>query len=208
MIRISRFASIALVLIAAQATAGARADLATFTGGLKGLDGTFVQKVYDPKGRLKETASGRVAVAAPRLFRWEYKKPHPQLIVADGKQVWVFDPDLKQATVRPQGAEEQNSPLAVLIDPGQIDRRFTVAEEPAKGGLSWLNLTPKGQGGDVGFRTARLGFAGDGLQRMEVVDALGQRTEITFSEWKRNPRFPAGVFRYAPGKGVDVVGQR
>jgi outer membrane lipoprotein carrier protein len=146
-----------------------------------------------------------VALSAPRLFRWEYVKPYPQLIVADGKKVWVHDPDLQQVTVRPQGEEEQNSPLSALIDPSRLDAQFNVKELGANEGLEWLSLTPKGEG-ESNFRSARLGFDPSGLAKMQVIDALGQRTEITFSGWKRNPAFAAGTFRFTPPKGVDVIG--
>ena len=108
-----------------------------------------------------------MALSAPRLFRWEYNKPYEQLIVADGKQVWVYDPDLQQATVREQGIEEENSPLAALIDPGKLDQQFNVAEAAGQGGVQWLTLTPK-QEGDASFQTARLAFTGGQLVRMEV----------------------------------------
>lgn len=198
---------LAAALFATHAVAGARDDLNVFTKGLKGLDGQFAQQVFDAKGKLKERSSGKVALSAPRLFRWEYVKPYPQLIVADGKTVWVHDPDLQQVTKRPQGVEEQNSPLSALIDPGKLDAQFVVKEDGASGGLEWLVLTPKGDAADASFRTARLGFAKSGLVKMQVVDALGQRTEIDFSGWKRNPAFPASTFRYVPPKGVDVIGE-
>ena len=203
--RALRFLGLATALFAANAFAGARADLATFTKGLKGLDGQFTQQVYDTKGKLKETSSGRVALSAPRLFRWEYAKPYPQLIVADGKKVWVYDPDLQQVTVREQGSEEQNSPLSALIDPAKLDQQFNVTESGSIDGLQWLTLTPKNEG-DASFQSARLGFGDGGLTRMEVLDAVGQSTKISFSGWKRNPAFAAGTFKYVPAKGVDVVG--
>ncbi|HEY5851883.1 MAG TPA: outer membrane lipoprotein chaperone LolA [Lysobacter sp.] len=192
-------------LAASSAFAGARDNLGTFTKGLKGLSGQFTQQVFDPSGKLKENSSGQVALSAPRLFRWEYVKPYPQLIVADGKKVWVHDPDLQQVTVRPQGEEEQNSPLSALIDPSRLDAQFNVKELGANEGLEWLSLTPKGEG-ESNFRSARLGFDPAGLARMQVIDALGQRTEITFSGWKRNPAFATGTFRFTPPKGVDVIG--
>lgn len=86
-----RYAVLATALFAGTAFAGARQELDTFTRGLKGLDGQFSQQVSDANGRVKERASGRVALSAPRQFRWEYAKPYKQLIVADGKEVWVFD---------------------------------------------------------------------------------------------------------------------
>ena len=196
---------LAAALFANAACAGARDDLTAFTRGLKGLEGQFSQQVYDANGKRKETSSGRVALSAPRLFRWEYVKPFPQLIVADGKMVWVYDPDLQQVTKRPQGEEEQNSPLAALIDPSKLDKEFVVKDLADEGGLHWLQLTPR-EGADASFQTARLGFDGQGLAQMRVVDALGQRTEISFQGWKRNPKFPDGTFRYSPPKGVDVVG--
>ncbi len=209
MTRSARRAALALslsaTLFASAAAAGAREDLTAFTRGLKGLDGQFAQQVYDPNGRLKERSTGQVALSAPRLFRWEYAKPYPQLIVADGKKVWVYEPDLQQVTVRPQGVEEQNSPLAALIDPSRLDSMFTVKEGGSHGGLNWLVLAPKQQ--EASFRNARLGFNATGLARMEIVDALGQKTEIDFSGWKRNPSFPATTFKYAPAKGVDVIGE-
>ncbi len=192
-------------LLASNALAGGRDELKSFASGLKGLDGQFTQQVYDAKGKLKETSSGRVALSAPRLFRWEYAKPHPQLIVADGKKVWVYDPDLQQVTVRDQGSEEQNSPLSALIDPAKLDQQFNVKESGNADGLQWLTLTPKSEG-DASFQSARLGFGKDGLSRMEVLDAVGQNTKISFNGWKRNPAFAGTTFKYTPAKGVDVVG--
>ena len=190
--------------VAHAANTGARGQLDAFTKGLKGLDGQFTQQVFDARGKQKEASSGRVAVSAPRLFRWEFVKPYPQLIVADGETVWVYDPDLQQASRRPQGTEEASSPLAILLDPQKLDRDFSVTETATVGGIEWLQLTPKQA--DAAFKTARLGFGKAGLVQMEYEDALGQRTKISFSGWKRNPGFAKGTFRYVPGKGVDVIG--
>jgi outer membrane lipoprotein carrier protein len=183
----------------------ARQQFDAFSRNLAGLQGSFDQRVYDPNGRQSEQSSGTVKLSAPRQFRWEYLKPSPQLIVADGDQVWLYDPDLEQVTVRKQSLEEQQSPLAVLIDPTELERRYKVAEAGAAGGLSWLSLAPKA-GEDAPFKKARLGFGAAGLARMELFDALGQRTVIAFSPWQRNPRFAANTFRFVPPKGTDVVG--
>lgn len=204
--RVRIFAAFAAALFSLAAIAAARDDLNAFARDLKGLDGQFAQKVFDANGKLKESTSGRVAMSAPRLFRWEYLKPHPQLIVADGKKVWVYDPDLQQVTVRAQGIEEQNSPLAALIDPRKLDRDFNIKEAGSEGGLNWLLLTPRNQD-QASFESAKLGFGPGGLAQMQVVDALGQRTEIAFSGWKRNPAFAKNTFTYTPPKGVDVVGE-
>ena len=206
----SRILSFMLVLLAAafagSAHADARASLDSFTSDLRGLQGNFSQQVFDGSGRLRESSSGSVALSAPRLFRWEYESPYPQLIIADGSRVWVYDPDLEQVTVRPQGEEEQNSPLAALIDPAMLDRDFALAEGGSRDGMDWLEITPR-QSTDAGFQNAQLGFADGALVKMEVLDALGQRTTIEFSGWQKNPSFADDTFQFAPPPGVDVVGE-
>lgn len=197
--------AVVAALASPPALAGARDRLASFTQGLKGLDGRFEQRVYDTDGRETEKRSGVVKLAAPRLFRWEYLQPEPQLIVADGDQVWIYDPDLEQVTVRNQSAEEQSSPLTVLIDPTELERQFKVSDGGKTNGLEWLLLAPK-KSEDAAFRQAKLGFGPAGLVRMELHDSLGQRTVIGFGPWTRNPRFAATTFRFTPPKGTDVVG--
>ena len=154
----------ALLLAATAANAGGRDQLDTFTKGLKGLDGQFSQQVFDARGKQKEASTGRVALSAPRLFRWEYVKPYPQLIVADGTTVWVHDPDLQQVSKRPQGVEEANSPLAILLDPSRLDREFTVQDAGTVAGVEWLRLTPKQA--PAPFKSARRGFGKAGLVQM------------------------------------------
>lgn len=194
------------LLLAGNAFAGARDDLGRFTRGLKGLQGQFSQQVFDANGRARESSQGTLAVSAPNLFRWQYLKPFEQLIVADGSKVWIYEPDLQQATVKTQGEEERNSPLMALFDPSRLDRQFDVSEEAAASdGLQWLTLTPKADA-EANFQMARMGFDGNGLARMQVLDLVGQKTEIRFEGWKRNPAFAAGAFKFVPSKDVDVVG--
>lgn len=196
--------TVVLLLATQLAHAGARDALTAFTKDLKGLDGQFSQQVYDVRGKQKESASGRLAVAVPDRLRWEYVKPYPQLIVADGKTVWVYEPDLNQASKRTQGVEEANSPLALLLEPRRLERGYIVKEAGVQEGVAWLDITPRNA--DASFKRARLGFAGSQLVRMSYVDALGQRTDIRFSNWQRNPGFAADTFTFVPAAGVDVIG--
>ena len=198
-------ASLLLVSVGAQA-ATARQQLDAFSKGVQGLSARFEQRVYSPNGELNETSTGSVQLKAPRQFRWEYEKPFPQLLVADGDHIWIYDPDMEQVTVRQQSLEEQNSPLAMLIDPGELERQFNVSEGGQGQGLDWLVLVPK-KPDEAPFDRARLGFGPRGLVKMELFDGLGQRTVMGFSTWKRNPAFTAATFRFKVPEGVDVVGE-
>jgi outer membrane lipoprotein carrier protein len=175
-----------------------------FASDLRGLEGRFEQRVTSADGDEIERSAGRVAIAAPRQFRWEYESPFPQLIVADGERVFIYDPDLEQVTVRRQSDEEQSSPLAALIEPGALERQFVVERGEARDGVEWFRLTPRGE--DTAFAVCELGIRAGELVEMQMTDSLGQRTDIRFSHWLRNPDFAPGTFRFAPPPGVDVVG--
>ena len=199
-------ALVLLTLAGTGAHASTRAQLDAFSGGVQGLSATFEQRVYDSDNALRETSSGDVQLQAPRQFRWDYRQPFVQQLVADGDHIWIYEPDMEQVTVRQQSLEEHSSPLAMLIDPAELERQFTVTEDGQSQGLAWLLLTPK-KPEEAPFERARLGFNPKGLARMELFDGLGQRTLMQFSGWKRNPEFAAGTFRFVPPPGVDVVGE-
>ena len=197
---------IAVLLASTPCFAGvARDRLETFTQGLESLRGTFVQRVHDAGGRVTESSRGTVALRAPRLFRWKYDDPFPQLIVADGDNVWVHDEDLEQVTVKNQSLEESQSPLTVLIENAPLERDYTVSEPPESDGLAWLKLVPKAK--EASFETCELGFSDAGLTRMVLTDALGQRNELSFGKWERNPKLPPDTFRFTPPEGADLIGE-
>ena len=193
-----------LLTPAVHAADSARARLDAFAQGLKSISGNFVQTTVDANGRTTQTAQGTLALQTPRLFRWQVSSPYRQLIVADGKRVWLYDPELQQVTVHAQGAAEAHSPLTVLTDLGQLDRQFRVTELGTRGGLAWLKLTSTAP--SPGFKAAELGFGPQGLARMVFTDQLDNRTDIAFSGWRRNVALPASEFRFTPPPGADVIG--
>jgi len=66
-----------------------RARLEAFANGLNALSGQFTQTTSDANGEVQEESHGTLALAAPRQFRWQYEDPFPQLIVADGNDVYA-----------------------------------------------------------------------------------------------------------------------
>ncbi|HEX5961256.1 MAG TPA: outer membrane lipoprotein chaperone LolA [Rhodanobacteraceae bacterium] len=195
---------LSLFAATAFAASGARARLDAFAHGLNALRGDFSQVVYDTHGNIVGSSHGMLALQAPRLFRWQVTGPYQQLIVADGKKVWVYEPDLEQATVRDQGAEEAHSPLTVLTDLSQLDKEFKATDAGARDGFEWLRLVSRSK--DPQFQYAEIGFDASGPRRMVFKDIVGNRTEIAFSGWQRNPALPADTFVFDPPKGTDVVG--
>ena len=183
----------------------ARARLETFAQGLNGLSGEFTQTTSDANGNVQEESKGTLALAAPRQFRWQYAEPFPQLIVADGNNVWIYDQDLEQVTVRNQSTEESQSPLTVLVDLSQLDRNYVVHALKDRDGLAWLAMTSREK--EPSFKRIQIGFDAKTPVRMQLEDLLGNRTEWRFSKWLRNPTLPADTFAFTPPEGVDVIGE-
>ena len=183
---------------------GARARLDAFAKGLSAVTGSFEQTVADASSGKSKTSRGTLALKAPRQFRWETATPFKQTIIADGDKVWVYDPDLEQVSVRPQGTEEAHSPLTVLTDLSQLDRDFTTSEQGERDGFVWLRFKSKDK--EPQFEYAELGFDASGLARMVFKDAFGNNTEIRFSAWQRNAKLAADTFKFTPPKGIDVIG--
>lgn len=196
-------AAIAVSCAAHAASGAARARLNAFAQDLHSVSADFQQQVSDSQGGTK-TSRGTLALQAPRQFRWDVTAPYQQLIVADGEKVWVYDPDLEQVTVRPQGSAEAHSPLTVLTDLSQLDREFATREQGEQDGLVWLRL--KSRDKEPQFDYCDLGFDANVLAQMRFRDTLGNETVIRFSHWRRNPVLAVGTFRFTPPKGVDVVG--
>ena len=194
-----------LLLSNAVLAADARTRLEAFANGLNALSGQFTQTTSDANGSVQEESQGTLALAAPRQFRWQYQDPFPQLIVADGNDVWIHDEDLEQVTVRNQSTEESQSPLTVLVDLSQLDRDYVVQNLKDRDGLSGLGLTSRAK--EPPFKRVEIGFDGNGPKRMLLEDLLGNRTEWTFSNWQRNPKLAADTFRFTPPAGVDVIGE-
>lgn len=205
-----RFALLCLALLLAPlAQANSLDRLRTFLEGTKTLRADFSQTVIPKNGRKPQFSSGAMAVSRPHKFRWQIEKPYPQLIVGDGERVWLYDPELKQVTVKKQGAALSGSPAALLAGEGlaALEKHFSLRDVGEKDGLEWLEATPKAA--DTGFERVRLGFvtnAAGELRAMELVDSFGQTTSLIFSRFERNPALSASTFRFTPPAGADVLG--
>ena len=166
----------------------------------------FTQSVVDRTGRRIQEASGTLQLSRPGQFRWSYDKPYRQLIVGDGKQVWIYDEDLNQVTVKKVDQALGATPAALLSGAQDVDKAFELADAPQGGGLEWLVAKPKG--GESSFSEVRIGFEAANPAQMELVDSFGQRTTIRITGLERNPKLGADAFRFTVPKGADVIGDR
>jgi outer membrane lipoprotein carrier protein len=197
-------AAAAALSLAGSAWADAVDTLRGFVRDVKSGRAAFTQVVTSPDGAKKKTSTGSFEFARPDRFRFAYAKPFEQLIVADGQKVWIWDPDLRQASSRKMAAALGATPAALLAG-GSLDAEFELAPLPAKDGLDWAQATPKQKDGM--FQSMRVGFRGKDLAAVEIVDSFGQRSLLSFTQWAPNAAIAPEQFRFVPPPGADVVEQ-
>ncbi|MEO8537599.1 MAG: outer membrane lipoprotein chaperone LolA [Betaproteobacteria bacterium] len=194
-----------MLLVATSAAGSGLDQLHAFLEGTKSAAGNFRQAVVNKDRRTTQATSGSFAFQRPGKFRWTYEKPFDQLIVGDGEKVWVYDRDLNQVIVRKLDAALGATPAALLAGDNALERNFTLVANGERDGIEYVSATPKSA--ESQFTVIRLGFVDNLPRRMELTDAFGQSTELTFSDVGRNPKLDADTFRFVPPKGADVVGQ-
>jgi len=182
----------------------ARASLERFCTGLESLSAIFTETIISPEGEIVEHGGGEVWMQRPDRFRWRYDGEFPELIVADGRRVWIFDQTLEQVTVTEQSGLPADSPLLLLTDLAALDRQFSVAEFGEDAGVLLLELKVRDQ--EAKFERVLVGMRDDALSYMAMEDAFGMRTEVRFEAIRRNPELDASRFEFTPPEGVDVIG--
>jgi S-DNA-T family DNA segregation ATPase FtsK/SpoIIIE len=190
---------------AAHAADDAVTCVASYLSSVKTLSASFVQAVRDREGRITERATGTLSIARPDRFRWDYLDPYQQVIVADGRKLWLYDSDLQQVTVR--GLEEGlgSTPAMLLSGAGRIADSFDSLSVEKDGAWTWCRLKPLATTSDFESVSLALGTNGE-LAGMELVDKLGQTTRIDFSSLRRNAALDDKLFRFEPPPGADVIG--
>jgi outer membrane lipoprotein carrier protein len=106
---------------------------------LQSLRADFIQRVFDEQARVMQTSSGQMLMQKPGKFRWDYRTPAEQIIVADGERLWAYDVDLAQVTVRKLDQALSSTPLALLSGVAPIEETFTVGGVRNRDGLTGMN---------------------------------------------------------------------
>ncbi len=206
---------IAILLIAFSAItarAGGLDSLEQFVRTVKSGRADFTQVVSAPardgEAQRSKKSSGSFEFSRPNRFRFIYHKPFEQSIVADGKTLWLHDPDLNQVSARKQSDALASTPVALIAaasDLQALRADFVLADAPEQDGLQWVLATPKSK--EQTLHSVRIGFQGNKLVALDIVDPFGQRSVLTFQAFEVNPVLPASLFEFKVPNGADVIRQ-
>ena len=181
-----------------------RLALEAFSEGLVSFHASFEQVVLNSDGIPQDSNDGEMWLSRPSLFRWEYGGDFPEVIVADGERVWIYDISLEQITIKDQSGLASDSPLTLLTDMNRLDRQFEVRDLGVSENLAYVELRSINE--DAEFDRVLLGIEGQDLRLIAMEDAFGLRTEIRIASSIRNPQLDDDHFVFVPPAGVDIVG--
>ena len=191
-----------LLLVPALACAAGVERFQVYLRSTQTASADFEQQVFDREKKLVQRSRGSFTLQRPGRFRWSYAQPYAQLIVGDGKRVWIYDEDLNQVTVRAMANALGSTPASSAAG---VERAFELSDAGARDGLEWVEAKPRER--EAGFERIRLGLGTVGVQAMELTDHFGQTTLLRFVNIARNPRVDPDAFRFVPPKGADVLGE-
>lgn len=194
------------------ASAAGMASLEAFVKNAKSGRAEFTQTVTPPardgQPARAKSSSGSFEFQRPGRFRFDYRKPFAQTIVADGSTLSLYDADLNQVTQRAQAQALGSTPAAIIAsaaDVKALQADFTLEEQPARDGLEWVRATPKSR--DAQLQSVQIGFQGEALAALEILDAFGQQSVLRFTKVELNPALPAQRFQFKAPAGADVIRQ-
>jgi outer membrane lipoprotein carrier protein len=173
-------------------------------GSLDNLTADFQQTVLDDDKKIVQQSSGKVAIQRPGKFSWIYTTPYEQQIIADGKELWVYDVDLDQVTVKPMSTGLASAPIMILMRKNKIAEEFNINEVGQRKFLYWVELEPKSQ--DMDYSNVYVGLEDGAVKAMELRDKFGQSTQIVFENLRLNVVHNPKIFKFVPPAGVDVFG--
>ena len=172
----------------------------------KNFSARFAQtSTYPTFGNVKQ-ANGKVYLAKPDRLRWEYGDG--RLIVLDGKALWNWNAEDKEATVhRGFGASQVPAEFAFLFGKGTLLDRFSVRAADPLPGLpqgETLEFVPRKPSPDVQKLVLVAGPDGQ-VNASVVTNSQGDVNQMVFSEVKVDGALPDSIFRFEPPKGAHVT---
>jgi len=168
------------------------------------LQGRFEQSLIDADGEVVERSSGILEIERPGRFRWAYSEPYEQWIVADGLNIWSYDVDLAQVTVKPQADALANTPALLLGGSAEALEQFRFDQSMIEAGTTWVRMIPVDT--SSGFERMELGFFDGQLTRMVFYDNLDQTTLVALYDVKTNEPIDAEQFSFTVPDDADLVG--
>lgn len=176
---------------------------------MRSFAGRFEQEDRREDGRI-DRAQGSLSYRKPGRMRWEYEPPHEQLLITDGKTVWLFDPLLDNVTVQPLEDLTQGTPLSFLLGVGNLTKDFScrpLSAKPPEDGLTYLELLPRSSIPGLAYIQLGVHPGNDRIGALRMVDKQGNTRQLRLRQLRIGVKFPPGHFTFEIKEGMEVIGK-
>jgi outer membrane lipoprotein carrier protein len=175
---------------------------------LHALSAEFIQYEIDPNERMSEQSTGHMWLSAPDQFKWIYKYPAPQLIIANGDKVWIYDEDLDQVTIKQQDSTQ--NPLYVLLNKQQTEENYIIEKVQSEDqqvqrdqNINWISLTPKAPSDEI--KQVWIGLLDNNIKILKLKNQLDNTVVFEFNQMVKNPVLTEDFFTFIVPEVVDVI---
>jgi outer membrane lipoprotein carrier protein len=149
---------------------------------------------------------GKLMLKKPGMMRWEYAKPEPKLWIADGSQLYIYDPEFEQVVVdKSFNTNRLSESISFLWGEGRLTDAFDAKTgAPAKDGSPVLELTPKR---DATYARLVLVLDPKSGHVMEsiIYETSGNTNHFKFGKPTINGGLKADLFQFVPPEGTEVI---
>lgn len=164
----------------------------------------FSQSLFDEHGSELQYSAGQFSLQKPGQFSWDYEEPYRQIIMSNGKVIWMHDSELEQVTIKQVDSSLSKTSMVLLFNKTDIDKDFTIIKLDVVDGVNWLELTAKKA--DSEYSSILIGMKDNLIDSLKMIDGFGQTTVIKFINIVTDPKFKNNHFEFVIPKNADVIG--
>ncbi|HCD12832.1 outer membrane lipoprotein chaperone LolA [Shewanella sp.] len=169
---------------------------------IAGLKADFQQQVTDINGKLIQQGSGELALAQPNRFYWHLLQPDESVIVADGKDVWIYNPFAEEVSVLALENAIAASPMTLLVRRDESSwARYNITLDK-----ECFQIAPKTE--EAGVQQVSVCFKDDTLTLLALKDTQGNLSQFNLSEQQPLTDSDKRLFQFEVPEGVSIDDQR
>jgi outer membrane lipoprotein carrier protein len=174
---------------------------------VSGFSADFSQTSSIKAMEITDSASGRAFFKRSGKMRWEYETPDRQMIITDGKTLWVFRPDDNQVMIgKAPSFFEGGKGFSFLSDMKVIRQKFNmVLEKETQEGYFVLKLLPREKTYDIVEIYLWISRKTFNVVRILTYNSYGDEIRIIFNNIQLKQMLDDSLFSFEISEGIEVL---
>jgi outer membrane lipoprotein carrier protein len=170
------------------------------------FEADFTQSSYVKMMNQSQTIKGKVIIKKPGKMKWVYGAPDTQILISDGKILWLYVPEEEQATKVPvESIYSSNTPALFLAGKGKLTQSFNVESVSEENNNFLVSLVPKNEEQGLARLVLHAEKKNYQITGSTVYDKLGNKTEIQFTRTRFNREISDEQFQLKTPPGVEIL---